>query len=240
MPSKEKKERVAQIRKWFEDADSLLVLKYRGLRVTEANQLRTQIRNNNARLRVLKNTLTRLALAGTPREEIIPMIDGPIAVVFTNDDIAPVAKLIRDLSRGHDELFMIGGVFQGTTITAEQMGTLATLPPRDVMVARMIGQMAAPLSGLVGVCAGPIRKMLGVLAAIAEKKEKEAGSTGAGPDSTEEGPEVEGEDRSSGGVESVTEDEAPGGAESEPEGESDPSGDESSGGEEEATDKQER
>ena len=237
MPSKEKKERVTQIRKWFEDADSLLVLKYRGLRVADANQLRIQIRSNNARLRVLKNTLTRLALAGTPREEIIPMIDGPIAVVFTNDDIAPVAKLIRDFSRGHDEMFMVGGVFQGTTITAEQAGTLAALPPRNVMVARMVGQMAAPLSGLVVVCAGPIRKMLGVLAAIAEKKEKETGSTVAEPGSTEEGSEAEGEDRISGGEEIVTEDEAPGGAASEPEDESDSSGDESSGGEEEATDK---
>lgn len=237
MPSKEKKERVTRIRKWFEDADSLLVLKYRGLRVAEANQLRIQIRNNNARLRVLKNTLTRLALAGTPREEIIPMIDGPIAVVFTNDDMVPVAKLIGEFSRGHDELFMVGGVFQGTTITAEQAGTLAALPPRDVLVARMVGQVAAPLSGLVGVCTGPIRKMLGVLVAIAEKKEKEPGLTMAEPVSTEEGSEAEGEDGSSGGVESMTQDEAPGGAESEPEDESDPSGDESSGGEEEATDK---
>jgi len=236
VPSKEKKERVTQIRKWFEDADSLLVLKYRGLRVAEANQLRIQIRNNNARLRVLKNTLTRLALAGTPREEIIPMIDGPIAVVFTNDDLAPVAKLIREVSRGHDELFMIGGVFQGTTITAEQAGTLAALPPRDVMLARMVGQMAAPLSGLVGVCTGPIRKMLRVLAAIAEKKEKEPGSTVAGPDSTEEGSEAEDGDGSSGGVKSESEDEAPGGAASEPDDESDPSGDESSGEEEEGTD----
>lgn len=233
MPSKEKKERVKQIRKWFEDADSVLVLKYRGLRVAEANQLRIQVKENNARLRVLKNTLTRLALAGTPREEVTPMIDGPIAVVFSNDDMTPVAKLIREFSRGHDELFMMGGVFQGTMITAKQAEALAILPSRDVMVARMVGQVAAPLSGLVGVCVGPIRKMLGVMAAIAEKKEKEPGSAVAEPESTDEGSGAEGEDESSGGSESETEDGASDGVESKPEDESDSSGDESPGKEEE-------
>ncbi|MBU4194259.1 MAG: 50S ribosomal protein L10 [Actinobacteria bacterium] len=228
MPSKEKKERVKQIRKWFEEADSLLVLKYRGLRVAAANQLRVEIKDNNAELRVLKNTLTRLALADTPREEITPLIDGPIAVVFTNDDMVPVAKVIKKFSLGHDELFIMGGVFQGTTITAEQAAKLATLPPRDVMLARVVGQVAAPLSGLVGVCAGPIRKMLGVLAAVVEKKEKEPGSAETQPDSADEGSEAKDED------------EASGGAESEQKDESGPSGEESPGEGEEATDKQER
>ena len=186
MPSKEKKERVKQIRKWFEKSDSLLVLRYRGLRVAEANEFRVEIKNNDAELRVLKNTLTRLALADTPTEEIIPMIDGPIAVVFTSEDMAPVARVIKEFSRGREELYMMGGFFQGTFITAEQADRLATLPPREVVLARMVGQVAAPLSGLIGVCVGPIRKMMGVLAAIADKKEREKE-----PEAAEAAPEVE-------------------------------------------------
>lgn len=191
MPSQEKKEKVKQITKWFEKSDSLLVLHYKGLKVSEANELREQIRGMDSELRVLKNTLTRIALADTPREELVPLFDGPVAVVFVKEDPAPVARALRDFSRGRQEFYLLGGMLEGHVLSGKQVEAFAMLPPRDVLVAQALGRVAAPLSGMVGVLAGPIRKMLGVMQAVVSKKEAEAPSVAA-PEAPAE-PEAPGE-----------------------------------------------
>jgi large subunit ribosomal protein L10 len=173
LPSQEKAEKVKQLKKWFEKADSLLVLHYKGLAVSEASELRGVLKDYDVDLRVLKNTLTRIALSGTSRESLIPFVDGPIAVVFVRGDAAGVARAVRRFSRGRGELFFQGGMIDQTVLTAEQVNRIASLPPREVLLAQLVGQAASPLSGLVGLCAGPVRKMLAVFEAIAEQKEKE-------------------------------------------------------------------
>jgi large subunit ribosomal protein L10 len=170
VPNQEKKDKVKQIKKWFEKADSLLVLHYRGLKVSEANELRKQISGLEGELRVLKNTLTRIALADTPREELVPLFEGPVAVVFMNDDPAPVARAIRDFARGRQEFFLLGGMLEGRVLTGKEVEAFAMLPTREVLVAIALGRLASPLSGLVNVMAGPIRQLLGVLEAVAVKQ----------------------------------------------------------------------
>lgn len=173
MPSQEKKEKVTQLKKWFEKMDSLLVLHYKGLKVSEANELRGILAQYDVDLRVLKNTLTRIALTGTPQEGLIPLIDGPAAVVFMRDDPAAVAKSINEFARGRQDLYFQGGLLQGKILDGKQVDTLATLPAREVLFGQLLGQVAAPLSGVVGVTAGPLRKFLGVLQALAAQKESE-------------------------------------------------------------------
>ena len=169
MPSAEKKEKVKQIKKWFDSSESILVLRYRGLKVSEANELRSVVGKNDAELRVFKNTLTRIALEGTRHEQLSELIDGPVAVVFASSEPAAVAKVLRDYSKGRKEFHLLGGWFQDTLITDRQVEAIATLPSREVLLARMLGQAAAPLSGLVGVCAGPLRKLLTLFQAIKDK-----------------------------------------------------------------------
>jgi large subunit ribosomal protein L10 len=173
LPSHENKEKVKQLKKWFEKADSLLIIHYKGLSVSEANELRSVLKGYDVDLRVLKNTLTRIALSGTSRESLIPFIDGPIAVVFVGSEAARVARAVSEFSRGRSDLFFRGGMIGEMVLSAEQVGTIAFLPPREVLLAQAVGRAASPLSGFVGVCAGPVRKMVTVFAALADKKEKE-------------------------------------------------------------------
>lgn len=173
MPSKEKKEKVKQIRKWFEGTDSLLVVRYKGLRVAEANALRRRIKDLGAELRVLKNTLTRLALADSDKEALTELVDGPIAVVFARDDLTPVAGVIREFSKGREEFYLMGGLLEGRLIDVEQARMLASLPPRDVVMAQMIGKVSSPLTAAVNVCVAPLRKLVGLLNALVEKKKAE-------------------------------------------------------------------
>lgn len=190
VPSQEKKEKVAQIQQWFDSTDSLFVMRYRGLKVSESAELRQKVKELGGELRVLKNTLTRIALAETPKEGLSEYIDGPAAVVFVKEDPAPVAKLLKDFSKGRKEFFFNGGIIDGRIYGATDIDAFATLPPRDEMLARAIGQASAPLYSLVNVMVGPIRKMLGVLQAVAEKKPAVAESAPA-VEKAEEAPVAE-------------------------------------------------
>ncbi len=167
VPSQEKKEKVKKIKKWFEKTDSLLVLQYKGLKVSEATELRTQVSGLNAELRVLKNTLTRLALADTPKEGLVPLLDGPVAVVFVNEDPVPVARAIRDFARGRQEFYLLGGMIEGRILDGAQVESVAILPPREVLLAQMAGVIQAPLSGFLSLVVAPLRKTLGLFRALA-------------------------------------------------------------------------
>ena len=181
VPSREKKDKVKQIKKWFEQSESLLILHYRGLKVSEANELREQIKSMGSELRVLKNTLPKIALIDTPNEELAPLFEGPVAVVFANEDPAPVARTLRDFSRGHKEFYLLGGMLEGRVLDGKQVEAFAMLPSREILLAHAVGRAASPLSGFVGVLAGPLRKMIGVMQAIADKK---AGEQPAAPAAT--------------------------------------------------------
>ena len=167
VPSQEKKEKVKKIKKWFEKTDSLLVLQYKGLKVSEATELRTQVSGLNAELRVLKNTLTRLALADTPKEGLVPLLDGPVAVVFVNEDPVPVARAIRNFARGRQEFYLLGGMIEGRILNGAQVESVAILPPREVLLAQMAGVIQAPLSRFLSLVVEPLRKTLGLFRALA-------------------------------------------------------------------------
>jgi large subunit ribosomal protein L10 len=166
MPSQDKKEKVKQIKKWFDKSDSLLVLHYKGVSVSEANELRGTLSGMDCELRVVKNTLTRIALADSPKESVTPLIDGPVAVVFVHNDPAGVAKTIRDFGKGRKEFFMLGGWLEGTVLDSKQVDSFALLPSREVLLAQLVGVVQAPLSRLIGTVVAPARKMLGLFKAL--------------------------------------------------------------------------
>ena len=171
MPSRDKKEKVKQIKKWFNKSESLLVLHYKGLSVSEANELRVALSGMDCELRVVKNTLTRIALADSPKEGVTPLIDGPVAVAFVNEDPAAVAKVIRDFGKGRQEFYLRGGLLEGRVLDGKQVEAFAALPTREVLLSQLVGVVQAPLSRMIGTVVAPARKMLGLFQALAATKE---------------------------------------------------------------------
>ena len=171
MPSQDKKEKVKQIQKWFDKSESLLVLHYKGLSVAEANELRGTLSGMDCDIRVVKNTLTRIALADSPKEDVTPLIDGPVAVAFVNDEPAAVAKVLRDFGKGRQDFYLRGGLLEGRVLDGKQVEAYAALPTREVLLSQMVGVVQAPLSRLIGTVVAPARKMLGLFQALAATKE---------------------------------------------------------------------
>ncbi|MHB8894817.1 MAG: 50S ribosomal protein L10 [Candidatus Geothermincolia bacterium] len=191
MPSQEKKDKVKQIAKWFDETDTLLVLRYRGLRVAEATEIRQRLKGLDSELRVLKNTLTKIALTDTPKEELAPLIDGPVAVVFVRKDAAAVAKVLKEYSKGRKEFHMLGGWLEGIVLDGKQADAFALLPSREVLLAQLVSAIQAPLARLTGNVAGPLRNMVGLLKAFGDKKAAEAPAPAPEPEARAEAPAVE-------------------------------------------------
>lgn len=153
-------------------AQVLIWADYRGTTVTQAQELRRQLRPLGAEAVIVKNTLMRLALeqAGLP----VPadVMAGPSAVTFVYDEVAATTKVVTSFATANERVFRIkGGMAGGRIIDAGQVTTLTTLPPREVLLARVLGGIQAPVSGLVGTLAAVMRGFMTVLNARAEQLE---------------------------------------------------------------------
>ncbi|MDD5747803.1 MAG: 50S ribosomal protein L10 [Actinomycetota bacterium] len=170
MPSKEKEEKVKLLKKMFEGEDSLFFINFTGLGVSESSELRRILDDHGARMRVLKKTLTRIALKDLGREEILPFLEGPIAVIFSGDRAQEVARVTRNFMRERKGLFFRGGLFRGNVLSAAQIESLALIPPRETLVSQAVGAIRSPLFGMVFVSSAPLKRMLSVLNGVIESK----------------------------------------------------------------------
>jgi large subunit ribosomal protein L10 len=170
MHRSEKEALVEEVAQLLSAAGALYVSDYRGLTVAELTELRGKLRASGATLRVLKNTLTRLAAERAGRAQLLPLLAGPTAVTVCGDDPVAPAKTLNDFARTHDELQVRGGLLQGSVLDTAGVRALAMLPPREVLVARVVGGMAAPISGLVNVLQGTVAGFVRALQQIADQK----------------------------------------------------------------------
>jgi large subunit ribosomal protein L10 len=146
---------------------------YRGLTVREVEELRTNLRQEGITYRVSKNTLLRLAVAKNPElAKIDPTtFSGPMALAMGFDDEVAPARVIFQYAKTHDALEIVGAITaDGTVLDAAQVKALATLPTREQLIAQVVGTIAAPLSGFVGVMSGNVRSIINVLNALSEAK----------------------------------------------------------------------
>ncbi len=140
---------VDEIAEQIERAEAIFAVDYRGLTVTQAADLRAQLRGADAKLRVVKNSLSERAADKAGAEALKPMLQGPTALALVNGDAAVAAKALSDAARSLHILEFKGGLLNGTTLSAEDVRSIARLPARDVLNAQLVGTIAAPLSGLV-------------------------------------------------------------------------------------------
>lgn len=144
---------------------------YRGLTVAEAEELRAALRAEGISYKVTKNTLLRLAAKNSPAMTDLDAssFTGPMALAMGFDDEVAPARVIFQFAKSHDELDIVGAITaEGTLLSAAEVKALAMLPTREQLLATLVGTIAAPLTGFVGVMAGNVRSIVNVLNAIKE------------------------------------------------------------------------
>ncbi len=167
MPTKRKIETVAELSEVLGRSTLTILTDYRGLSVADLQNLRSQLRPLNAEVRIAKNTLSRLAARQNEMQALEPALVGPMAIVTAFDDPVQPAKIVSDFVRTSRILQIKAAMLEGQLIGAEQVEALASLPSRDVLLAKVVGGLSSPLYGIVGVLAAPMRSLMYVLQARA-------------------------------------------------------------------------
>ncbi len=166
MPTQKKTDIVAGLQELFDQCNVGILTDYRGLTTTELNDLRRKLREADIKYRVVKNSLTQIALRNTGREELAEMVSGPIAVAFGYGGIPETAKAITEyINTTKSTLAIKGGFFEDTILSTRDVSALADLPSKEVLIAQVMAGIQSPVTGLVNVLAGPVRNMMGVLQA---------------------------------------------------------------------------
>jgi len=194
MARQEKEASVAEITDRFNDSDAALLTEYRGLRVGEIAEVRNALRESDSDYKVLKNTLTRLAVREVGLEELVEMLEGPTAIAFIKGDAAAAAKALDEASKKFPVLTIKGGVLNGKVIDAEQARQLAKLESREVLLSKIAMMMNQPAQQTINVFSALLRDLGSMLAQVVTKKESGELPGGAGeapsPDAAAETPEV--------------------------------------------------
>jgi len=160
---------VDEVRSRLDSSSAAILTEYRGLKVAELAELRSALEKAGGEYKVYKNTLVKLATTGGRHEVIHPLLEGPTAIAFVSGEISAVAKTLRDYSRTNPHLIVKGGFFGDALLSTSELTTLADLPPRDVLLARLAGGIAAPLQKLAGLLQALPRNMAYGLSALIEK-----------------------------------------------------------------------
>lgn len=174
MARPEKEATVAELKEKFSRAQAVILTNYRGLTVAEMTELRKKLREAGLEYKVAKNTLTRLAAKDFVGDALDAYLPGPTGLAFAYDDPVAPAKILSEFAKTHKALEIKGGVLQNKVIDAEGVKALADLPPREVLVAQLLGLLQSPIRRLVTVLSGPQRNLVYALEAIRKKKEAEA------------------------------------------------------------------
>ncbi|HET6477180.1 MAG TPA: 50S ribosomal protein L10 [Thermoleophilia bacterium] len=161
---------IAEVTQLLTDTENLFVSDYRGLTVAELAELRGKLRESGARFKIVKNTLGGIAADKAGREPVRELMSGPTAVTFCGDDLVGAAKALADFAKTHPQLEVRGGLLDASLIDPADVKAIASLPPRDVLVAQLVGTMAAPMTGLVTVLQGTISGFVRALDQVAQQR----------------------------------------------------------------------
>lgn len=173
MPRPEKVQAVEQIKERFKDVDGALLTEYRGLTVSEMAELRSSLRESEAEYKVLKNTLTRIAVTEIGLEGLVGMLEGPTAIAFCKNDAAAVAKTLDEATKKYPVLVIKGGVLNGAIIDADQAKHLAKLEPRETQLAKIAMLVNSSVQQTANVLSALLRDLGSMLAQVTQKKESE-------------------------------------------------------------------
>jgi large subunit ribosomal protein L10 len=169
MPTEAKRESVAELREFLSSSRTLIVSEYRGLTVKEIAEIRRALRKQDVTYRIVKNRLMKIAAADTVGEALNPLLIGPTAIAFGTDESA-TAKAVIDATRPYRVVTITGGVLGDRAISADGVRSLASLPSREVLLAKLAGGMQAPVATLAGLLAANIRNLGYALSQVRDQK----------------------------------------------------------------------
>lgn len=171
MKTKEKKkEEIAELKLAFQESKGIIVAGYKGLKVSEINEFRKTLREDDLRFRVVKNTLARKASENTPVEKVIDMFIGPVGIAIAKNDPVILSKKILEFSKSNDKLVVTGGIIEGKKYNVTDIKAVSELPSREVLLAMLVGAIQSPLSTFASLLHGSIRQFLYALEGLKSKK----------------------------------------------------------------------
>jgi large subunit ribosomal protein L10 len=168
----EKKAVVAEVSAKVAAAQAIVVAEYRGLEVGSMTELRRQARKSGVYLRVLKNSLARRAVAGTPFEKLSDQMVGPLVYGISEDPVA-TAKVLNDFAKSNDKLVIKAGAMPNAVFSAKEVKALAMLPSREELLAKLFGTMQAPVAQFVRTLNEVPSRFVRTLAAIRDANERQ-------------------------------------------------------------------
>jgi large subunit ribosomal protein L10 len=171
--TQEKLQTVAEIKEKLSTTKGAVLTNYRGLTVAQDTKLRRKLREAGVEYRVFKNTMTRIAAKEAGIEGLDTYLEGPTAIAMSYTDPVAPAKVISDFVKEHklQALEVKAGLVEGKVIDADSVKALSSLPPREVLIAKALGSMQAPIVGFVNVLSGSLRNLVYALEAVRKQKE---------------------------------------------------------------------
>ena len=166
---------VEEVQESFKKANATFIAEYQGIKAIDMNEFRKTLRDASVEFRVVRNTLAKRAVQGTPVEGMTAGLKGPTAIAFSYKDAAAAAKTLVNFAKEQPRLKLRIGTLGSKVISVDEIKWLAELPPREVLLARLLGSMKSPVSGFVAVLAGVPRKLLYALNAVKDAKAAQAG-----------------------------------------------------------------
>lgn len=168
-----KADTVESMRRAIASQKGVVVAAHHGLTVAEVTSLRKKLREVNAEFRVVKNTLIRLAAKGTDFAKLGDVFTGPTAVGFAKGDPVALAKAMKDFAGANPKVKLKAGFLDGAVLSAKEIEALADTPSRQVLLSRLAGGLAAPITRLAQALSGPERKLVYALNSVHEQKSKQ-------------------------------------------------------------------
>lgn len=172
----EKEQMLEMLKEKMGNSQLVVMADYRGINVSDMTKLRRKMRESDSELKIAKNTITKIAAHELGVEGVDPYLDGPTALAFGFDDPVAPAKVLSEFAKGNKNLEIKAGILEGRIIDQAQVKALANLPSREVLLAKVLGGMQAPMYGFAGVMQGMLRNLVYVVDAVREQKAGDSAS----------------------------------------------------------------
>lgn len=169
MERAQKAQVVEELGNIFSDSGSIVVCHYKGLSVAEMTDLRAQMREAGASVRVAKNRLAKIALEGKPSQDLTKFLTGPTVIAYSEDPVAP-AKVAEKFAKGNDKLVILGGAMGEEVMDEKGVKALAAMPSREETLATIAAMLGAPASNLASAIGAPASNIAGILSTLEERE----------------------------------------------------------------------